>query len=190
MLTIKESLLRSGCEINCKDYKGISPLHIAAYKGQDDNVEILLKHKADPNIKDNYESNLFNSIKLGSPIHYAIIESQTNSVQALLDANCDIHCRDNQGNSLVHYSVLGKGNSIFYIIQLADRGIDLNMVNNDSDTALILTAKNGIKDNIRIVQKMLELKADPYIENKQGESFYSIVSQEAKYNHFICNDSV
>jgi ankyrin repeat protein len=30
---------------------------MAAYKGQDDNVEILLKHKADPNIRDLYESN-------------------------------------------------------------------------------------------------------------------------------------
>lgn len=64
------------------------------------------------------------------------------------------------------------------------------MTNNDCDTPLILAAKNGIKDNIRIVQKMLELKADPYIENKKGESFYSIVSQEAVYNHFIYDDSV
>jgi len=83
-----------------------------------------------------------------------------------------------------------KGNAILYIILLADKGLNLNITNDDNDTALILAARNGIKDNIRIVQKMLELKADPFIENKKGESFYSIVSQEAVYNHFIYEDSV
>jgi ankyrin repeat protein len=68
--------------------------------------------------------------------------------------------------------------------------MDLNMQNNDNDTPLILAAKNGIKDNIRIVQKMLELKADPFLENKSGDSFYSIVSQEALLNKFIYDDSV
>jgi ankyrin repeat protein len=73
---------------------------------------------------------------------------------------------------------------------LAEKGMDLNMQNNDNDTALILAAKNGIKDNIRIVQKMLELKADPFLENKNGESFYSIVSQEALINKYIYDESV
>ena len=71
---------------------------------------------------------------------------------------------------------------------LSEKGIDINMTNNDNDTALILAAKSGIKDNIRLVQKMIELKADPYIENKKGESFYSIVSQEAIYNNFIYDE--
>jgi ankyrin repeat protein len=50
-------LLKNGASPNTTDIKGITPLHLSAYKGQDDNVEILLKHKANPNIKDISGSN-------------------------------------------------------------------------------------------------------------------------------------
>ncbi len=49
--------MKNGADPNKKDNKGITALHLAAYKGQDDNVEILLKHKADPNMKDMAGSN-------------------------------------------------------------------------------------------------------------------------------------
>jgi ankyrin repeat protein len=48
--------LKNGANPNQEDYMGITPLHLSAYKGQDDNVEILIKHKADPNKKDKMES--------------------------------------------------------------------------------------------------------------------------------------
>jgi len=48
----KDLLLKKGADPNKQDEKGITALHLSAYKGQDDNVEILLKHKADSNIKD------------------------------------------------------------------------------------------------------------------------------------------
>jgi len=49
---IVDLLLKHGADQNQVDDKGISALHLSAYKGQDDNVEILLKYKADPNKKD------------------------------------------------------------------------------------------------------------------------------------------
>lgn len=52
-------LLKNGADPNQVDIKGISALHLSAYKGQDDNVEILLKYKADPNLKDVMQS-IFN----------------------------------------------------------------------------------------------------------------------------------
>lgn len=51
-----EMLLRNGSNPNHSDSKGITPLHLASYMGQDDNVEILLKYKADPNKQDIYGS--------------------------------------------------------------------------------------------------------------------------------------
>jgi ankyrin repeat protein len=50
--TFIDLLLKNGAEANRQDNKGITALHLAAYKGQDDNVEILIKHKANPNIRD------------------------------------------------------------------------------------------------------------------------------------------
>ncbi len=49
---IVELLLKHGSDPNQADDKGITALHLSAYKGQDDNVEILLKYKVDPNKKD------------------------------------------------------------------------------------------------------------------------------------------
>ena len=51
-------MLKNGAEANRQDDKGITALHLAAYKGQDDNVEILIKHKANPNIRDTSKSKI------------------------------------------------------------------------------------------------------------------------------------
>jgi ankyrin repeat protein len=75
-----------------------------------------------------------------------------------------------------------KGNALLYVIMLAERGIDVNLKNSEGDTALNLCAKNGAKDNIRIIQKLLEFKADPSISNHQGQSFYEILGQESERN--------
>ena len=67
---------------------------------------------------------------------------------------------------------------------LVDKGININEVNGDGDTALILVAKTGVKENIRIIQKLLELKCDASIENNKNQSFYSIVHEEALKANF------
>lgn len=56
---IVELLLKQGADPNQADEKGITALHLSAYKGQDDNVEILLKYKANPNQKDIISSKFF-----------------------------------------------------------------------------------------------------------------------------------
>ena len=55
-----ELLLKHGADPSQADEKGITALHLSAYKGQDDNVEILLKYKADPNKKDIIGSKIIN----------------------------------------------------------------------------------------------------------------------------------
>ena len=59
-----ELFLKNGADPNSTDDKGITPLHLSAYKGQDDNVEILLKYKSNPNLKDIMGSNNIKNLKL------------------------------------------------------------------------------------------------------------------------------
>lgn len=40
---IVEILIKNGSNINHKDKYNLTPLHLACYKGQDDNVEYLIK---------------------------------------------------------------------------------------------------------------------------------------------------
>lgn len=70
---------------------------------------------------------------------------------------------------------------------LVERGLNINETNNEGETPLILVAKSGVKDNIRLIQKLLELKCDASMENFKNQSFYSIVTNEAVKAHFECN---
>jgi ankyrin repeat protein len=113
------------------------------------------------------------------------MEGQTNAVQALLDNNSDINTVDLNGDSLLNYAILGKGNALLYVIMLTEKGIDVNIRNNDGDTALILAAKNGAKENIRLIQKLLESNSDSGILNNKGQSFFSVMGEEAKKSSAI-----
>lgn len=117
------------------------------------------------------------------------MEGQTNSVQALLENNSDLSSVDNKGDSLLHYAINCKGNALLYIIMLAERGINLNMQNNQGDTALNICAKNGAKENIRLIQKLLEFKCDPNIPNNKSETFYTILSVESEKEKFEYDQS-
>ena len=173
---IAEALIKYGADINVVDKKGISPLHLAAYKGQDDNVEYLLKQKADINKKD---------ILGRIPLTFAIIEGQTNCVQALVDAGSDLSVTDVNGNTLLHYALGGKGNSLLYANMLIDKGIELNAVNNEGNTPLMVLATKNYNENVRLLQRMIKAgaKQEGYV-NIYGKTFYSLLGEEAIKNGF------
>ena len=177
---IVELLLKSGCEPNFKDPKGITPLHLAAYKGQDDNVEILIKYKAELNAIDNQGR---------TPIFLAIMEGQTNSIQALLDAGCEYEILDNNGDSLMHYSYYTKGNTILYVIILYEKGMNIDTRDKDNNTILILSALDGIKKNLRLIKKLIELGANQENKNNNNQSFNSLAYKEAMNNNQFVKQS-
>ena len=80
-----------------------------------------------------------------------------------------------------HYSTIGKGNGLLYVIMLCERGIDVNAKNKNGDTCLNFCVKNGPKENTRIIQKLLfDFKVDPNISNNQNENFFSLMQKQAE----------
>ncbi len=72
---------------------------------------------------------------------------------------------------------------------LCDRGINVNAVNHEGDTCLNLCVKNGAKENIRIIQKLLfDFKANPDISNIENENFYSLMEKEANRQNINLNE--
>ena len=166
---IVEILIRNGLKVNYQDMKGLTALHLACYKGQDDNVEYLIKNNADINAKD----------VLGrSPLSFAIMEGQTNAIQALLDAGADLDIYDNEGKSLLHYCVNCKGNALLYILMLTEKGVNINVLDKEKSNILLHATRSGIKNNLRLINKIIEIGGDKNMKNINGENFYTEVKKQ------------
>lgn len=168
---ILQMLIKAGSLINISDKKGITPLHLVSFKGQDEYMSILIHNNCDINKKDN----------LGRiPLNYAIMEGQLNSAYLLLEAGADICSIDNDKNSLLHYAVSSKGNALLFSIMLIDRKINLNLQNNDGDTPIMLIAKNNPKENVRLLKKLINSGAHvDNIINYNCQSFWSLMGEAA-----------
>ena len=167
--------------ITYKDKNNITLLHIAAFKGEDEIVEILINN-----------NNIFDTINIKDiygrlPINYSIIEGQINSFLFLLPKT-DINTVDINNNNLLHYAVNSKGNGLLFTLKLIEKKIDLNYINNNGDSPIMLIAKNNPKENIRLLLLLLKYNVNVNIINKEGQSFYSIMGEQAFKNHFGKND--
>ena len=173
---ILQILIKSGAKINISDKYGITPLHLVSFKGQDEYMSILLQNNVDINAYDK-----FNRI----PLNYAIMEGQLNSAYYLLESGSNINTKDIDGNTLLHYAVSSKGNSLLFSIMLIDRKINLNEINNEGDTALMLIAKKNPKENVRLIIKLIDSGAKyKNIINYKCQSFLSLMGEAAIRDKF------
>ena len=173
---ILQMLIKSGTKINISDNYGITPLHLVSFKGQDEYMSIFLQNNAEINVYDKFKR---------IPLNYAIMEGQLNSAYFLLEAGSTINSKDIDGNSLLHYAVSSKGNSLLFSIMLIDRKINLNEINNDGDTALMLIAKKNPKENVRLIKKLIDSGAKyKNIINYKCQSFLSLMGEAAIRDKF------
>ena len=173
---ILQILIKSGAKINISDKYGITPLHLVSFKGQDEYMSIFLQNNVDINAYDK-----FNRI----PLNYAIMEGQLNSAYYLLESGSNINTKDIDGNTLLHYAVSSKGNSLLFSIMLIDRKINLNEINNEGDTALMLIAKKNPKENVRLIKKLIDSGAKyKNIINYKCQSFLSLMGEAAIRDKF------
>ena len=176
-IEILQTLIKSGATLNISDNYGISPLHLIAFKGQDEYMSIFLQNNINVNVYDKYKR---------IPLNYAIMEGQLNSAYFLLEAGSNINEKDIDGNSLLHYAVSSKGNSLLFSIMLIDRKINLNEINNDGDTPLMLVAKKNPKENVRLIKKLIDSGAKyKNIINYKCQSFLSLIGEAAIKDKFF-----
>lgn len=87
-----ELLLAKGANPNVVDSQGLTPLMYHSRTGKTESVELLLKHKADPNTQTpDGES--------------ALMTAVGERVRPLLDAGADIYLKDKQGKTAIFYAV-------------------------------------------------------------------------------------
>lgn len=156
MYGIMELFLKHGANPNVKDSGGLTPFHHCIMACVSDNcvvrcAELLQENKAD--------------LELGKPLLVAvdINRSRTKTIKFLLK-NVSPDQRDENGNALHHlmiaYSKYGHSFQVSTtsISALVDRGVDINMYNDDGETPLHVAFKRHTQPHVII--EMLRNSAD------------------------------
>ncbi|KAK5638464.1 hypothetical protein RI129_012759 [Pyrocoelia pectoralis] len=158
--TMVDFLIAKGADIHITSFStGDSCLHYAARAGYDDIVDDLLNKGLDIDRENNQRE---------TPLRLAFIENNASTVTLLLSRGASVDNGNFQTTYLHHATKMGD-NSL--VLELIDRGSDLNVRNGDGDTPLVLAVSSN---NVEVVKLLLEKGADYYLRNKLDRNLLHI----------------
>jgi ankyrin repeat protein len=153
-------LLSKGAEVDAKDDDGMTPLHMAAWKGEKAVVALLLSHGAEVNAGNKHGT---------TPLHYAAdfdgykdLADRKGVVELLVSHGAEVNAKDNIGLTPLHEAAF-EGNKAVVELLLA-RGADVNAKNDKDSTPLHLAAEYGCK----VVELLLAHGAQVTAKDKFG----------------------
>ena len=167
---IVKLLLDNGANINIQNVLGNTPLIYAFVLGNDNIFELLLKKKANVNIKKYKDGN--------TVLIMACKKNKTEIVKLLLkNKDTDLNIQDDDGNTGL---IMACKNNNIEIVQLLldNEAIDVNIQDKLGNTALFYICIG--KKNINIVKLLLKNKANPYIKNNENVTASSILPKKDK----------
>ncbi len=150
-------------ELNSYNNNGWTPLMLACVntKGEhnSDVVDLLLKKGADPNLQDKFG---WTALMMVSGL-----EASSNSfiLNALLKNKADPNIKNIFGYTALMYAC--KYTNKYAACLLVNHGADVNLQNNNGDSALIILMRNKFP-NIEIAQMLLDAGADINLCNSAG----------------------
>ncbi|EHK18518.1 uncharacterized protein TRIVIDRAFT_225823 [Trichoderma virens Gv29-8] len=139
-------LILSNGDIEAPNEAGETPLHVAAQKGHEPIVQMLLDMDANIDAKNKGRR---------TPLHCAACHGQEAVVQMLLDRGADIEAVSTHGYTPLHHAALYGYEEIARL--LLDRGADIEAVSTDGYTSLHFVAQHGHEE---IAQLLLDRGAD------------------------------
>jgi len=124
---LTKQLLAQPTAIASKDANGMTPLHIAAAKGQRDEVESLLANGADVNARANDGA---------TPLHWAVYNGHKDVVELLLASKAPVNARGRDGYTPLHWAA-AKGDKEIAELLLKNQA-DVNARNDKGETPVNL----------------------------------------------------
>ncbi len=151
---VKDLLFSHGISPKQLGIKGVTPLHIAASKGDKNTISLLCKAGADIEYKS--ASNL-------SAIHYSALHGHTSAAARLIDLGASPNSIDDLRKMPIHIAAY-KGHSEF-VSFIADKGSDIDAKDSIGVTALHIAVMRG---HNKLVSILLTKGADLNIKSEAG----------------------
>jgi len=143
-IDIAKYLIEQGADINLKDKDKASPLHNAAFLGNLEIVDLLLKKGASSLNEGNFRGQ--------TPLLFACEKGHPEVVTRLLDAGADIEARDALGRTPLMTTGISKNMEI--VKALISKGADINAAmkrGSATYTTLTVAAMYGFKDLVDLL---------------------------------------
>jgi ankyrin repeat protein/HEAT repeat protein len=137
-----------------EDKDGDTPLHLAAYTGNIDKAEELIKSGAEINQKNKFGV---------APLHKAADKGHTKMVELLIEKGAEINLKNDFGATPLHRAAFEGHIEVAKL--LVDKGADINKKSDHNMTLLHWAAHNG---HIDVAKLLIDGGADVSAKNKSG----------------------
>ncbi|XP_071098528.1 serine/threonine-protein phosphatase 6 regulatory ankyrin repeat subunit B-like [Haliotis cracherodii] len=182
------------CDINCRGYKGWTPVMKGVYSGKKDTLDLLLSKGANPSLTSYDNDTLLHAASRGgnidivrhvigdfnintrggnghTPLMLAVCGGHTDVVNFLVDHGADVHMVDNDGDSLLHLAC-EKGN--LKMVKHVMSYSDINLRDNFGWTPLAMAAVEG---KFAVFKYLKGLGADVTLTDRAGDDVYTLALQ-------------
>jgi ankyrin repeat protein len=134
-----------------------TPLHIAAAEGRVDVAELLVKHGADVNARNNNNS---------TPLHLA---ANAGVAELLIRHGAEVNVRDKDGFTPLHWAA-DKGH-LDVARLLLEMGADPNIIDKENKTPLDIAREKGHENVARVIEELVKSKTLSILDVEAPELF-------------------
>ena len=162
-------LVEKGADLGAKDASGQTPLHVAVIKGKKEVLRLLT----------NSDTIQAQDHKGRTPLHLAAQEDHLGVIQFLLSSGSIKIVRDNFASTPLHEASRWSHQKVIELVFHVEL---IDAKNKWGETPLHLVAKSG---NLENLNTLLDLGADPWLKNNEGQTPLDLVRNDLKDSSFI-----
>ncbi|MCK5221816.1 MAG: ankyrin repeat domain-containing protein, partial [Candidatus Aminicenantes bacterium] len=156
--TVMKMVKKDKTQLEAKNHRGRSLIHIASSKGHLDIVKFLVKKGADVNLEE--ESHLLR------PLNFASRYGHFEVVKFLLDNGADLHAREKDNETALSYAVAS--NSLDTVKYLVKKGLKINDMKSKRKLPPVYYAAIGSGENLNIVKYLISKGAKVTGKDENG----------------------
>lgn len=165
-----QELISQGQDLNKPNKYGVTPIHVAALKGDLELFKFLEEKGADPKI----------TADTTSTLHIAMNSQNKDLARYLIAKGFDVNSSNKHGNTPLH--IASRKCHPALVDLLISFGADVNKPNKKGETSLHFASKSNC---FGVVTALIDNKADPLLKNKEGKLALDLVKEKRELGYYL-----